>query len=263
MATKGSCTPKETREKQSEARKSFFLTPAGIQEKERMRIYMTNRVVSNEIRLKMSEGNKGNHKKLGYRLTPKQIENMSKGLKAFFKTIKGEEVIVKRNAKLKGRPSNMKGRHHSKEARDKLSIAIKGIKRSDETKLKCSQNMKEFWGNQESKNTRVKAILVGMAKRPTKPELSLLALLNQSDSMHTWEYVGDGQLIISGKNPDCWNGDHKLAELFGDYWHREQNPQDRVNLFAEYGYDTIVVWERELKYPKRVLLRIKDFLGRS
>jgi hypothetical protein len=34
--------------------------------------------------------------------------------------------------------------------------------------------------------------------------------------------------------------------LFGDYWHRNDNPQNRIDIFKPYGYSTLVIWEHEL-----------------
>ena len=64
-----------------------------------------------------------------------------------------------------------------------------------------------------------------------------------------WKFVGDGKLIIDGKCPDFANinGQKKLIELYGDYWHRNDNPQDRIDIFKPFGYKTLVIWESELK----------------
>ena len=64
-------------------------------------------------------------------------------------------------------------------------------------------------------------------------------------------------MILSGKIPDFVNvnGKKKLIELYGDYWHRNDNPQDRINLFKKFGWDTLVVWEKELK--DEILLKEK------
>ncbi len=63
--------------------------------------------------------------------------------------------------------------------------------------------------------------------------------------------------MIEGKSPDFVNinGQKKLIELFGDYWHSKKitgkdetmEVNDRVNLFKQYGWDTLIIWEKELK----------------
>ena len=96
--------------------------------------------------------------------------------------------------------------------------------------------------------------------RPNKPEERLRVLLDEiyPDS---WKYVGYGQLIIGGKCPDFSNvnGRKQLIELYGDYWHREQNPQDRIDLFEQYGYSTLIIWENELVDKPKLVSRLKTF----
>jgi len=43
------------------------------------------------------------------------------------------------------------------------------------------------------------------------------------------------------------NGQKKLIELYGDYWHKGQNPQKRINYFKKYGFKTLIIWEKEYK----------------
>lgn len=48
-------------------------------------------------------------------------------------------------------------------------------------------------------------------------------------------FVGDGKVIIGGKNPDFINEKNKkLIEVYGDYWHKGQNPQDRIDYFVKF-----------------------------
>ena len=76
-----------------------------------------------------------------------------------------------------------------------------------------------------------------------------------------FRFVGNGELVIGGKNPDfvCINDDHKLVEIWGDFFHKGQNPQDRIDFFADRGYDCLVIWEHELKYLNKVVLRVQNF----
>lgn len=95
--------------------------------------------------------------------------------------------------------------------------------------------------------------------KPNKPELKLLALLEDLYP-GAWEYVGDFSHMINGKNPDFVNRDRSsVIELFGDYWHRGDDPADRAAIFAPFGYKTLVIWEHELKCIKTVTERIIEF----
>ena len=64
-----------------------------------------------------------------------------------------------------------------------------------------------------------------------------------------YRYTGDGSFSIMGLIPDFTNcnGQKKVIELFGDYWHRGQNPQTRIDKFAEFGFQCLVIWEHELR----------------
>jgi very-short-patch-repair endonuclease len=62
-----------------------------------------------------------------------------------------------------------------------------------------------------------------------------------------WIYVGNNQLNISGKNPDyVHKSGNKLIEYYGRYWHRNDNPNERIKFFRERGYECLVIWEDEL-----------------
>jgi len=68
----------------------------------------------------------------------------------------------------------------------------------------------------------------GMCIKPNKVESFLGAVL---DEMYPgeWKYTGDFSFMINGKSPDfvnC-NGQKKIIELFGDYWHKGDNADDR------------------------------------
>ena len=76
---------------------------------------------------------------------------------------------------------------------------------------------------------------------PNKLEISVLELLPVG-----WRYVGDGTLIVGTKCPDFWDGGTRLIEAYGDYWHKGQDPQERIDYFAERGYECMVIWEHEV-----------------
>ena len=78
--------------------------------------------------------------------------------------------------------------------------------------------------------------------RPNKRELQMAERLVPFG----FRYVGDGQLIIAGKCPDFWDDGVRLVELYGDYWHVGQDPQERINLFKAHDYDCLVIWASEL-----------------
>lgn len=122
---------------------------------------------------------------------------------------------------------------------------------------KHSENMKEKWQESEFVTKQMQARCV----MPNKQEVKLSDILNELYPGE-WKFVGDGQVIIAGKCPDFINvnGQKKIIELFGDYWHKGQDPQDRKDIFKEFGYDTLVIWERELKNHSELKFKIHKFM---
>lgn len=163
----------------------------------------------------------------------------------------------------------------TKEARANMSKSQMGRTHTKDTKAKMSKAQRtqwqdpeyraiweERWQSPEYRDRVIKAMRLGCLVHPNKPETILLALLD-SAYPGEWEFVGDGQLIIAGKNPDFFNINSKkqIIELWGDWWHRGQNPQERIDIFKHYGYSTLIIWENELREPEKVLEKIARMEG--
>ena len=115
---------------------------------------------------------------------------------------------------------------------------------SEETIKKMSRIRRGLWQTSEYVSKQMKSRGVS----PNKPEILLNSIL-QELFPNQYKYVGDGQVIIAGKCPDFINeSEHKIIELFGDYWHKPEEEQQRINLFTKHGgYQTLIIWEHELK----------------
>lgn len=81
------------------------------------------------------------------------------------------------------------------------------------------------------------------------------------------QFVGDGTLWL-WDDDGCFNPDfllpnsRKVIELFGDWWHRDQDPQDRINRCRAVGYDCLVVWESKFRQePETVQQTVLAFLS--
>ena len=103
--------------------------------------------------------------------------------------------------------------------------------------------------------------------KPNKSEQILINLINQNNL--SYKFVGCGDFILGGKNPDflqC-NGQKKIIELFGVYWHltkpgfktRQEAENQRKEVFTKYGFSTLIVWEDELKDVDKLLDKIRLF----
>lgn len=63
-------------------------------------------------------------------------------------------------------------------------------------------------------------------------------------------YVGSYGFSVRSKNPDFILDDKdisKCIELFGDYWHKGEDPNVKIGYYKSQGYDLLVVWEHEWK----------------
>ena len=100
-----------------------------------------------------------------------------------------------------------------------------------------------LWKDPEYVRKMMKAYGVKKNKAEQKLEQILNTLLPKQ-----YDFVGDGAVIIGGRCPDfiATNGDKKIIELFGEYWHRNQDGSERIEYFKKYGYTTSIVWGREL-----------------
>jgi G:T-mismatch repair DNA endonuclease (very short patch repair protein) len=139
---------------------------------------------------------------------------------------------------------------------------------SVETLQKHSIKSKKVWSNIEYKNKVVRACRKANAIRPTKPEQITLELLEQLYP-NEWKYVGNGDIVIEGKNPDIINvnGKKAIIEVFGRYWHSKEHrgecpllhELELRDLYNKYGYDLLVVWDMELKDKDRVAHKISKY----
>jgi hypothetical protein len=125
---------------------------------------------------------------------------------------------------------------------------------------KHEKMMLQKWQNTEYIEKQIKSREI----KPNKLELKFEQFLNNLYPGE-WKYVGNFEFWLGGKNPDFMNvnGNKQLIELYGDYWHKGENPQERIDHFKKYGFDTLVIWEKELKDMNKVEEKIIDFSGRN
>ena len=174
-------------------------------------------------------------------------EETRQKLSLFHKTRKRKPCSL--NTKRKISKAN-KGYKHSFEAKEKITIfALKNRQNN-------SERQSQLWKDPNFIRKQMKARGV----YPNKAELILSDILDNLFS-NEYKYVGDGEFILAGKCPDFINvnGKKKIIELYGDYWHRNDDPQDRIKLFRQYGYDTLIIWEKELKNRNRLRQNLINF----
>lgn len=162
-----------------------------------------------------------------------------------------------------------KGRVVTGETRLKLSLTHKGKRLSPKSEFKLNHttpkawreawaiSMRKVWQNPDFVRKQMKARGV----KPNKVERVLELILNEAYPGQ-WKYTGDGQFIIAGKCPDFVNvnGKKQIIEVYGDFWHRGQDPAERIDLFKQFGYSTLVVWEKEFTDMPSLKIRLDDFM---
>lgn len=180
--------------------------------------------------------------------SPEARANMSKGQKARFQRMDAPNKGIPHTeeTKEKNRQAHL-GKSHivSQEARQKISEAHKGKPRPDVV-------LRNYIPEQRRK------MLKGLIKRPTKPERTFISLCHQYNL--PYKYVGNGDVIIGNKNPDFINvnGEKKVVEILGSYWHNEQETQDRIALYAQYGFQCIPIWEYKLRDTNLILSKLGE-----
>jgi len=203
----------------------------------------------------------------------------------YWKSMMGGKQSMESNRK---RSKTLQGRKHTEEWNRNMSVSLKGPRVPRETRtcarpgcditFECEVNSKRkycchpcasndisksssrnkkigdgsrrAWQNPEQRDRRIRASMKGNGFKPNKPEKFLTKLL-QKLIPNEYKYVGDGEFILAGKCPDFVNinGQKKIIEMFGDYWHgeertgrtKEENEQERVSCFAQYGYKTLII----------------------
>ena len=141
------------------------------------------------------------------------------------------------------------GRWHSEKTKKKMS--------ETRIRLKLSAGQK----NPMCREDVVRKWIASNRISPNKQELKLKSLLKHVSKSILINVKGEW-LILGGKIPDFVSiRKKKIIELYGDYWHRGEDTSKRINFFKLYGYGTLIVWEKELKNEKVLILKIKKFMN--
>ena len=167
-------------------------------------------------------------------------------------------------AKIVGARPEEKARR-SKRLKDEWQNPEKRQKRIESIKIACnlpdkkaakSKLVEKLWQTEDFVKKQMKANHVKQNKMEKKVENTIYEILPNE-----YKFVGHGEVVIAGKCPDFINinNQKKIIELYGDYWHEGQDPQDRIDIFAKYGYDTLIIWEHELKDIEILKKKINEF----
>ena len=179
----------------------------------------------------------------------------------FYGVERAEELKKKYQKGQKGKHSGilngMYGRKRSERVKNAVRKANKGraawnknlTKETDVRVKKYADRLKIVKGNMNLwlDSEVVSKILAGRGKSPNHLERLFIKL-----TPDCVRFVGDGswwRKLLNGKykNPDFKvTGQNKVIELFGDYWHRNDSPQELIDLYNQIGIACLVFWEHEL-----------------
>ncbi len=131
-----------------------------------------------------------------------------------------------------------------------MTERLKSAHQTDEARQHHSAAMSRRWNDPTEVEKLVKY------PSPNGEESWLLNLVSHLG----FDYSGGGgSLLVESKRPDFWDGGTKVIEWFGDYWHQNDDPQDRIDLFARNGYDCLVIYSSERSDMAAMAQKIEDF----
>ena len=227
----------ETKRRIEDANRGYMHTEEA---KRVMSIAHTGMKLGEEAKRKLSEANKG-------RVFDEEFcRRVSEGRKGH---ITSDETRQKISIALIGRK-------HSNEERQQISNSLmghKGHKFTKEELQRMSESAKENWKDPEY----ARRVSEAQCRRPNEPELQLQSILDKHFP-NDWKYVGDGSFWIEGKNPDFVNVNSKkqVIEVFGIYWHNEDEVAPRITHFKKYGFDCIIFWEFDVYNEEEVVATV-------
>ncbi len=160
-----------------------------------------------------------------------------------------------------------RNRKYSDECRKNQSILTKRLWQDPVYRENHLQGIREAW--KVDRDRKVRAIVKAAGLRPNKSERRLNKFLQEIAPKEYQINVKAEVMILGGKVPDFVNvnGQKKIIEFFGDYWHgkeftgrtKEEEEQQRIDCFAQVGWETLIIWEHELKNLDFVKQKILEF----
>lgn len=178
---------------------------------------------------------------------------------------------------LKGKNNPRWGKSISEEHKVRIKEFMKTFRHSEETKRKMSENS-PWWGRKHTDETKMKLSIAHKGKKlseehkkalreslnrpPSKPEKIFdemtPSIVRYVGNRTWWRKLPNGKY----KNPDFKvTGKNKVIEVYGDYFHKNDNPQDLIDLYKQIGIDCLIIWEGEIyKHPNQVQVKVKEFI---
>lgn len=163
-------------------------------------------------------------------------------------------------------PVLIKSPHHKYCSCKCYYASRKGRKHTEETKKKMSGKSRALRQDPEF----IKKCIMAARRGQTKPEIKMQELLNRLYPGE-YKYTGDGSFSIDGLNPDFVNvnGQKKIIEVFGIYFHDPKFSNRKIpyrstydgrkKVFSDFGYETLIIWDEEMKDMEKVKRKVRGF----
>ncbi len=147
----------------------------------------------------------------------------------------------------------------TEETKKKISKSMKGRIKSEEWCKNLSISLKGRKHSLERKQAIIKGLIRSRKERRTmtKPEKIIYNILVANYGQYNpFEYTGNRKYWIklndTYKNPDFVSVFYnKIIEVFGRYWHKEDESKIIIKAYKEEGWDCMVIWEDEININTR------------
>jgi hypothetical protein len=220
--------------------------------KEKIRKSKLGHIVTEETKIKLSESHKGIYPS---EETKRRMSEAKKGKPNHPQT----EESNRKNSEAH------KNKHPTKETKIKISESNIGKHNMNiEQKKRRSEISKSLWKNENY----IKNCKAGQNKRPTSIEKLIIQLIKINNL--PIRYTGDFDFWITfknkkNKNPDFKvNHQKKVIEVWGEYYHKNEDPNALVKQYEEVGYKCLIIkiighqTEKNKKYIVEIL---NKFIG--
>jgi len=168
------------------------------------------------------------------------------------------KIISNRPEIKNGNRERAKEKWANPEYRKRQSEGHKKYDNQPGTKKIRRERAKQLWQNPEY----IKKSLKALEKKPTNPEKVFddmtPEIVRYTGNRAWWRKLDDGK----NHNPDFKvTGQYKVIEIFGDYWHKGEDPQELIDLYALAGIECLIFWEHEVyEKPQQVMERTHNFI---
>jgi len=152
----------------------------------------------------------------------------------------------------------------SKGHRKNIGLSVVKRWKNKQYREKSRKNMSlsrlKLFKNEDFRNKQIRISVKNIHPRPNLEEQHLDSILKKTFP-NEWKYIGSGDFILGGKNPDFKHKTKKLLIELYDF-HRRDTEKSRINHFKQFGFDTLIIWEHELTDKNLIIDKIMKMVSK-